>query len=74
MRKEHTLDVTIYTTNCPQCKVLENILTRLKIKYVKCEDVEKMVSLGITSAPYLDVNGELMNFGKALQWTKDVAN
>lgn len=67
------MDVTIYTTNCPQCKVLENILNRLKIKYEKCEDVEKMVSLGITSAPYLDVNGELMNFGKALQWTKDVA-
>ena len=67
------MDITIYTTNCPQCKALENILNRMKIKYNKCEDIEKMVSLGITSAPYLDVNGELMNFGKALQWTKDVA-
>ena len=67
------MDVTIYTTNCPQCKVLEKILDRQNIQYTKCEDIEKMISLGITSAPYLEVDGELMNFGKALQWTKDVA-
>lgn len=44
------------------------MLSRKNIKYEIFDDADKMVELGIKSAPMLSVNGELLNFSKALQW------
>lgn len=60
--------VILYTIGCPNCKTLERMLSRKNIKYEIFDDADKMVELGIKSAPMLSVNGELLNFSKALQW------
>lgn len=60
--------VILYTIGCPNCKTLERMLGRKNIKYEIFDDADKMVELGIKSAPMLSVNGELLNFSKALQW------
>lgn len=50
--------VTLYTTHCPKCKVLETKLDRAGVEYTQCEDLQKMLELGFKSAPVLIVNNE----------------
>lgn len=60
--------ITLYTLNCPKCRQLEKRLNERRIKYEICTDINIMKSLGIMSAPYLQVNDELMDFTKAWRW------
>jgi len=64
----------LYTIGCPNCKVLERRLEAKKIPYDTVTDLEIMKQKGIKSAPFLEVDGELMNFGKALQWVSQYGN
>lgn len=63
--------MTFYTTNCSKCKVLKSKLDKLQFTYDVCEDINVMEKLGIQSAPALEVNGKIMNFGEAIKWVKE---
>lgn len=63
--------ITLYSTNCPMCKVLEKKLEVADIEYIKNTDVDEMLDKGMLSAPYLEVNGELMNFNEAIKWVRE---
>ncbi len=63
--------IILYTTNCPKCKVVETKLNNLNISYTTCTDVDKMIELGIQSAPALEVNGILMDFKQTINWLKE---
>lgn len=63
--------IIVYTTHCPRCKVLEKTLNSLNYEYVAVEDVEKILKMGITEVPYMEVDGELMNFKMAMLWLKE---
>lgn len=67
------MKVTIYTTNCVQCKALESLLKRKSVEFSRCDDVDLMLQMGMTSAPHLEVDGNLMNYGEALKWVNEVA-
>ena len=67
-------EVMLYTTGCPQCKVLKGQLEKKGVSYETCTDVEAMISMGITSVPMRRVDGELMNLQQALQWVKEVSH
>lgn len=56
--------ITLYTTHCPRCKVLEAKLNRAGVEYTQCEDLQKMLELGFKSAPVLIVNNEAPYFFK----------
>lgn len=60
--------IVLYSTHCPLCKGLEKALNNKKIVYTLCTDVEEMKKLGISRAPMLSVNGELMSGKDALRW------
>ncbi len=60
--------ITLYSNNCPKCKILVKKLTEKNIDYTKNQNVEEMVALGISRVPVLKVDGEMMEFGKAIQW------
>lgn len=60
--------VTLYTTHCPKCKVLAMKLDEKGIKYEEVDDVHTMLAKHIMSAPYLDVDNELMDFTQAVSW------
>lgn len=62
--------VTLYSTNCPKCFMLEKTLDKYKIKYDKVTDMCTMIDKHIMEAPTLEVNGDLYNFEKALLWAK----
>ena len=65
------MDVTLYTTGCPKCMVLESKLDSKNIDYAKETDADKMIELGFSSAPMLKVDDELMDFGKAIKWINE---
>ena len=65
------MDVTLYTIHCPKCKQLERMLDKANLQYEVCTDIDCMAALGIREAPYLQVNGMLMNFTQAWKWVKE---
>ena len=65
------MKVIMYTTHCPQCKVLEKMLNDKKIEYTQITDIDIMKSKGIQSVPYLEVDGELKNFKEAMEWIRN---
>lgn len=60
--------VTLYSTHCPRCRVLETKLTQKNIEFNIITDIEKMESLGIQSVPILEVDDKLLNFTDAIAW------
>lgn len=61
--------VTLYTTHCPKCFVLERKLEQAGIPFEKNTDVDKMTEMGFTSAPMLHILGqEPMDFNAAVRW------
>ena len=63
--------VIMYTTHCPQCKVLEKMLNDKKIEYTQITDINIMKSKGSQSVPYLEVEGELKNFKESMEWIRN---
>ena len=66
--------IILYSTGCPQCKVLTNLLDGANITYEHCSDIKAMRSIGILSVPMLRVNGDLRNFPSAMRWVKEVCH
>ena len=62
------MDVTLYTTHCPLCRVLETKLNTAGVEYKINEDVEEIRKLGYLSVPVLVVDGDDMNFKEACVW------
>lgn len=60
--------MTLYTTHCPRCRVLEAALKSKDIPYDICEDVDTMESLGFTEAPMLEVGGKYLNYTDAMKF------
>ena len=62
------MKVTMYSTNCPRCKVLAQKLMDANIEFNISDDVDEMIRRGFRSAPVLEVNGEAMDFATAVKW------
>ena len=66
--------VTLYTTHCPKCRVLEIKLRQKNIPYTTVTDINKIIATGRKTAPILEVGGIFMEFGEALEWVKNHEN
>ena len=67
--------IVVYSTHCPQCKVLEKKLQLAGIEFSIIDDTETMLAMGIKSAPCMQINcGPLMSFKEALAWVKEKTN
>ena len=62
------MSITLYTTHCPRCIVLESKLKQKNIKYNSCEDIDVMTEKGFMQAPILEVDGKVMDFKTANDW------
>lgn len=65
------MNVVLYSTNCPKCKVLEKKLDSIGIDYKIVTDENLMISKGFSSAPMLEVDDNIMDFGNAVRWAKE---
>ena len=62
------MKVTLYSTNCPRCVVLEKKLDEKGIEYDLVTDEDVMINKGFMTAPILEVDNEVMSFGEAVKW------
>ena len=65
--------ITLYTTDCPKCRILKQRLDEKKISYAVSTDIDEMQNLGIQTAPYLKVGETLFDFTQALVWVGELA-
>ena len=63
--------ITLYTTGCPRCKVLESKLDALGVVYSKVTDEDVIVNMGFQTVPVLTVDGKVMDFGEAVKWANN---
>ena len=72
------MDIKLYSTNCPKCKVVETKLKQMNIEFVLETDVDTVVSVGrekgIMSAPILQVDDAFMDFTTAIKYLKEMAS
>lgn len=60
--------VKLFSTHCPKCNILTKKLQENNIEYEEENDVDTMLSLGITTVPMLEVDEKLINFKDAINW------
>lgn len=65
------MSVTLYTTHCPKCKVLEKKLNSKNINYNEVTDTNIMIAKGFTSTPMLEADGTIMDFAEANKWVNE---
>ena len=64
--------ITLYSTGCPRCTVLEKKLEQKNIEYSKITDVDAMVAMGIRSVPMLQIDDTApMDYMTAVNWVKE---
>ena len=71
------MTITVYSTGCPKCKVLETKLKQKNIKYTINNDIEVMKSLGFSTVPmmiveYVDRDTETLDFKGAVEWVNSM--
>ena len=62
------MQVILYSTGCPKCKVLVTKLDSKNINYNIVSDINVIVSKGINTVPVLEVDNNLMDFKTAIDW------
>lgn len=65
-------EIVLYSTDCPRCAVLEKKLEKAGVGYTVCKDIAKMRSLGLLSAPAIDIGGRILAFSEAIAWVNKV--
>ena len=63
--------ITLFTIDCPKCKILEKKLAQANIEYEVCKDRETIANKGFDLMPVLDVDGQIMGFGEAVKWVNE---
>ena len=70
MKNDCAERIILYSTGCPKCKILQRKLDETGVLYSTINDIGTMLALGISSAPVLSVNDELMDFNSAIGWVR----
>ena len=65
------MNVVMYSTGCPKCKILKKKLDEKKVVYEEETDIEKMKSKGIDRVPVLEVDGKLFSYSEAVKLIND---
>ena len=65
------MEIILYSTNCPKCKILEKKLTEKNIKFTKNNNVIEMSELGIDQVPVLSIDGKVLSFVEANKWINE---
>ena len=63
--------ITMYSSGCPRCKTLKKKLDDAGIQYETFTDVQKMIDMGFTDVPVLEVDGQRMQFSDAIKWVRE---
>ena len=62
---------TLFSTGCPKCTILKKKLSQKDIEYTEVNDIQQMLDMGLQSVPWLEVDGQMMDFNQANQWINE---
>lgn len=62
---------TLFSTGCPKCTILKKKLSQKDIEYTEVNDIQQMLDMGLQSVPWLEVEGQMMNFEQANKWINE---
>lgn len=65
------MEVILYSTGCPQCNILKEMLQKKNIIFQIEDNVEKMKELGFSSLPMLSIDNKILNFKEAFNFLKN---
>ena len=68
------MNITLYSTGCPQCNVLKTKLDKAGIKYRTVTDQATMTAMGFQVLPVLQVDNVTYKFVEAVKWIKEKTN
>lgn len=71
-RRDNILNIDLYTTHCPKCRVLEKKLAAKNITYTEHDDINEMINLGYKETPVLVVDGHKYSSVEAIKWVNSV--
>lgn len=66
------MKITLYTIDCPKCRIIEKKLNSLNINFNICKDIKLMEEKDINLLPVLEVNEKLMDFKEANNWINNL--
>ena len=64
--------ITLYTTGCPRCMVLEKKMDEKGIEYEKVTDQQCMIDKGFFTVPMLEKDDQTLNFSEAINWINNL--
>ena len=62
------MEIVFYSTGCPKCKVLKSKLDSKNIDYKTVTNTSEMIKLGMTTVPFLTIDGEVKNFKESIDY------
>ena len=66
------MELVLYTTHCPKCKVIESKLNAKKIEFDIVDDKATLIEMGIVSVPVLEADGKKMSFLEANKYVNSL--
>ncbi|BED92186.1 MAG: thioredoxin family protein [Candidatus Improbicoccus pseudotrichonymphae] len=64
--------ITLYSTGCPKCKILEQKLNSKRIPYRVIRNKELIMGMRIKEVPQLQIGHEYLNFNEANSWVNGI--
>lgn len=62
------MEVILYSTGCPKCRILAKVLDMKKIPYKTETNTAVMINKRIESIPALETDGKMMGYDEAYKW------
>lgn len=63
--------ITLFSTDCPKCFVLETKLKEQNLDYTKNTDIDDMIKRRIYQAPMLLIDDKYYDYRDALKWLRE---
>ena len=63
--------ITLYSNDCPKCKILKQRLDEKKIEYIESSDTKFLEKNKILAFPALNIDGKILKFYQAILWLKN---
>ena len=63
---------TLYSNNCPKCKVLKAKLTQKNIQFEEISDLTTVIEKGFMSVPILQADDKFLDFSEAVKYINEI--
>lgn len=64
--------ITLFSTGCPKCRILEQKLNQSNINYTISDDIQQVIDAGFMAAPVLKIDDKYYDFGSAVKLVKEL--